>query len=625
MSDLINSDDGDKRSTRVFTRRAILLGVAQVAGFGALGSRLYQLQVMEGRRYAPLAEDNRINLQVLAPRRGRILDRAGRVLAANEESFRIIVYPSLTADLGSTLKLVSRIVPLAAEEQERLIAKAKSQGRHAQLVVAEDLSFEQVASLNLLAPQLPGVQTDTAYRRKYFGGMTMGHLAGYVGSVERHALDEDMVLRLPDMKTGKSGIERGMETELRGAGGTRKFEVDARGRIVRNLEETDPVAGQDVVITVDSWLQARVHQRLAREGRAALVVLDIASGEVAAMASTPAYDPAVIMDGVSEAAWHELSTGENQPLLNRAISGLYPPGSTFKMVTALAGLEAGVMSLRETVDCGGSYGLADQTYRCWKRGGHGRCDMHRALRESCDVYFYEIANRVGIERLATMARRLGFGQIFPSGLALQKAGVVPDSEWKRAQYGKNWLGGETILTGIGQGYMLATPLQLAVMAARLASGVAVEPTLVRRDAASGPAHFAPLEVGQTGLDAVRRGMFAAVNEAGGTGGNVGLGAGRPLIAGKTGTSQVSRATSDNAAGDVPWEQRDHALFVAYFPADAPRYAISTVVEHGGGGGATAAPLVRDVIGYILDDDPMSKSAPPGAANAPVENSAKRGG
>jgi penicillin-binding protein 2 len=295
-------------------------------------------------------------------------------------------------------------------------------------------------------------------------------------------------------------------------------------------------------------------------------------------------------------------------MFNRALAGLYPPGSTFKMVTALAALEAGVVRPAERIECEGTYGLADQTFRCWKRQGHGRCDLHKALRESCDVYFYELAHRCGINAIADMGRKLGLGQIFDCGLPQQKKGIIPDADWKKVTYRKPWLGGETVLAGIGQGYVLTSPLQLAVMTARIASGKMVLPTLGHRTGGTVPqALFPLLDIAPEHLDLVRSGMIAVVNEAGGTGGNAALSDESVVVAGKTGTSQVSTFSTRDEAGADSSGPRDHALFVSYFPADAPRYAISAIVEHGGGGGATAAPLVRDVIQYIIEDDPIMRS------------------
>lgn len=601
-------DPRDGTAPGSFTRRALVLGLAQAAGFAVLGTRLYQLQVMDGGRYAPMAEDNRIDIKVLRPVRGRILDRAGTVLAGNDESFNLSMRIERRADLTKLLDLIEKIVPITGADRETLMGKAAKMQAGSYLTLANDLTFDQLAAINLLAPQLPGVETGTVSSRHYHHGEQTGHITGYLGRVERHAIDDDPLLRLASSKVGKTGIEGGLELELRGRGGARKVEVDARGRIVRNLDETEPVNGNDVVLSIDLALQGRVIERLLQERRAALVVLDVETGEVMAMASTPGYDPAALSGRLDETSWKALSNGADQPLLNRAIGGTYPPGSTFKMVTALAALQSGVVQLKDECTCRGQFELAGQVYRCWRRQGHGVVDLHRALRESCDVYFYEMAKRTGIIAIAQMARKLGLGQIYDCGLPQQKRGVIPDPDWKRTRYRAGWLGGETVLSGIGQGFVSTTPLQLAVMAARLATGKAVAPSMKRARTGENRPVFAELDIPAAMLDAVRNGMIAVVNEAGGTGSNAQVPNG-PVVAGKTGTSQVKTNGAGNEAENDAWEHRDHALFVAYFPASAPRYALAAVVEHGGSGGATAAPLVKDVIEFMHQDDPIKRADP----------------
>ena len=595
-----DSDDLDQRQR--FMRRAVLIGAAQLGAFGIIGARLFRLQVLEGERYAPLADENRISVKALAPARGRILDRQGEVLAANRETSRAVVIPALAGDLGAVLTLFHRIVPVSAEERERVLQRAQRQSPNLPILIAGELDFEQIAKINLFAPQLPGVRTEVERRRLYFHGRHMGHVVGYVGGITRIALDDEPILRLPGMRTGKSGVELGMEEELRGTGGHVKQEVDARGRIVRDLEEKEPTRGRDIRITIDNRLQARVLARMSRERRAALVALDVASGEVLAMASVPQFDNRVLVDPSAARELQRLRTNRNHPLINRTIRGAYPPGSTFKMVVALAGLEAGVINLRERLPCTGKFELGDQIFRCWNRSGHDSSDLHKALRESCDCYFYEVARRTGIDRIKRMAELLGLGQTYDCGIALQRSGLLPDADWKHARFGKPWLGGETVLAGVGQGYVLTTPLQLAVMTARLATGLQVTPQLVLPSDGAPSEPPSPLGIKPQWLDAVRRAMFAVVNEEGGTGHNARLDDGPVRLSGKTGTSQVSRASSERGFHELRWEERDHALFVGFAPSARPRYAIAAIVEHAGSGGQNAAPLVRDVMQQLLQPE-----------------------
>ncbi len=619
----------DEDGSRRFTRRAMLLGAGQLALFGGLGARLYQLQIVDGARYRPLSDLNRIDTQTLAAVRGRILDRAGLVLADNREAFRVSLVPALAGDVRAVLERLANVVPVGREKREQIVARAKRQNRNQPIVVAGDLSFEQVARINVLAPQLPGVRAETVWLRSYADGETMGHIVGYVGSVDRAALeDPDPALRLAGMRVGKAGAELAFEPDLRGTRGTIKLEVDARGRPVRNLEQVDPVPGRDVTLTVDAGVQAKVLQRLAREKRGAVVALDCTTGEVLALASVPTFDPASLTSGVSPQSWRRLLAIANKPMLNRATAGVYPPGSTFKIVTALAALHAGVVQPNDFVRCEGDYELGGRSFRCWSRRGHGRVDMQRAIAESCDVFFYELAHKTGMDAISDMARYLGFGQTLGADIPLQKTGVIPDQDWKRGNLGRSWLGGETLLCGIGQGYVTSTPLQLAVMTARVATGRAVVPTLLRKAGAGQPvAEFEPLRLEKRWLDVVRRGMVGVVNDDGGTGSAARVDREGFVVAGKTGTSQVSRMSTDRQQADLDWQHRDHALFVAYAPAASPRYAVAAVVEHGGGGGATAAPLVRDVLDILLGQEPGSPSSSRQSGQGAADRSAgdSRGG
>lgn len=593
--------DGDDVDGRRLTRRALIAGGLQAVAFGAIGVRLFQLQVVEGQRLRVLADGNRISVRPLLPRRGRILDRSGRVLASNVERFRVWLRPGDRSRMRASLQRLAPLLGLSDAEINVLVEKAKAQPRNRSLLVRSGVDFHAIAQIGLRAPELPGVETDVAFDRAYAYGVATGHVVGHVGGVDRPAMDDEAFLKLPDARVGKMGVERGLERDLRGEAGQTRIEVDARGDMVRVIAESEPVSGEDVILTIDAGLQQRVLDRLSSEVRAAAVVLDVETGEVAVMASVPAYDPNALTLHFDEADFARLERDPHKPLVNRAIAGLYPPGSTFKMVTALAALEAGVITTSERVGCSGAFAFAGETFKCWNRGGHGSVDLADAIRKSCDVYFYELAERLGVDRIAAMAKTLGLGQTYACGLGGQKDGLIPTTGWKLAVKGERWLRGETILAGIGQGYVLTTPLQLAVMTARIATGRAVVPTLVRMDGgprASGSL-FPPLPIAAAGLDAVRRAMIGAVHAPDGTGGNAALDVGEVLIAGKTGTSQVWSSAREAAPREDRYELRDHALFVSFFPAASPRYAVSLVVEHGGSGGQTAAPLVRDIARLVL--------------------------
>jgi penicillin-binding protein 2 len=598
-------DSDPDHSRRRFTRRAVLLGGLQGLGFALLAGRLYQLQVMDGRLYAPLAEDNRITTQVLAPTRGRIFDRSGRPLADNAEIYQAQVIPALTANMEQVLAAFAQIIPLSPDRRAEMIAAAKSQSRHTPVILATNLTWQQLARINLHAPNLPGVDTLIVGRRRYHGGTAMGHVVGYTGAVERFALDDDPAMRLPGIAIGKSGLEAGLDAALHGEAGLVRREVDARGRVIRELERRDPRPGKDVFVTIDSEVQGAIRHRLKDFRRAAATVVDVQTGEIAAMVSVPGYDPAPFAEGITTQQWRALTQSRDDPLIDRTLQGQYPPGSTFKMVTALAGLEAGVIKPDERIDCAGAIELAGQQFRCWHRSGHGPCDLHRGLRESCDVYFYELARRVGISRIAACGQILGLGQTFDIGLGAQKAGLLPDPEWKRGALGRPWYDGETLLAGIGQGYVLATPLQLAVMMARLATGRIVSPSLVRFGEEPVRA-FPSLALQDAHLEAMRRAMLAVVYERSGTGRQAFPGVEGVTIMGKTGTSQVTRLSGFRQHDELQWHHRDHALFVGCISDKRPRYAASLIVEHGGSGGQTAAPLVRDILLDVYRADPAAR-------------------
>ncbi len=602
--------ESESRRHGRFTRRALLLGSAQAALLGVLGHRLYDIQVTHARRYQLLADENRISTQGSAPIRGNIRDRFGIVLAQSEERLEAAVVPDLAGDVASIVSRLGKVIAITPEDRERILALAGRQSRLIPILVRSGLTWEELARISVLAPQLPGVFTQTGAVRHYFRGADIGHVVGLVGAPDQQDLSTDPSLRLPGVRIGKAGIELGMETALRGSAGEITREVDAHGRIVRDLDERPSIRGSDLVLTIDTDLQTSVLKRMAAEDFAAVVALDAQTGEVLTMASTPTYDTASVAEGINKEDWQQLVDREGDPLVNKAIRGQYPPGSTFKMVTAMAALDAGLVTHKTRFTCQGSLELSGQRFGCWKLGGHGSVRLHDALKESCDVYFYELARLCGIERIAAAARKLGFGSALECGIGGQKPGLIPDPAWKQAALNNRWYAGETLLAAIGQGYVLATPLQLAVMTARLATGRAIEPKLLRPDHGRSAAPAATLSFDAGSLELVRQGMIAAVNEGGGTASSASLPIRGAIMAGKTGTAQVSRASHGRSSASLERKLRDHSLFVGYAPASAPRYAVAAIVEHGGGGSKVAAPLVRDVMTMLLERDPLSQPAYP---------------
>lgn len=608
--------------TRCFRRRALLLGGVQVALFGALGARLWQLQVREAETYRLLADDNRINQRLTVPPRGCIVDRRGRALAVNAPTYRVRIVREQARDPRRVLEALAEIVSLDARRIEEVIQLARAHRPFVPITVREDLSWDEVARIAVRAPDLPGVLLDSGLLRQYPHGPLTAHVVGYIGPVAEGDLpnDPDPLLKLPEFRIGKSGIERAYDRELRGRAGLSRVEVNAIGREIREIDRSDGEEGADLQLSLDLDLQAYCMERLAEHEAAAAVVLDVVSGAVLAMASVPTYDPGAFAGGLSVALWRQLSLDPRHPLVNKCIRGQYPPGSTFKMVTALAALEAGLVTATSEVFCPGFTSLGNARFYCWKERGHGRISLVQAIAQSCDVYFYELARRVGIDPLAAMARRFGIGEPLGIDLPGEKSGLMPTSRWKRERLRQPWQKGETLVCGIGQGFVSATPLQLAVMTARLCNGGrAVHPWIVRGRQAhvsEGQGEPAPsLGLGRANLELVLKGMYEVVNGPRGTAREAALPLAGVFMGGKTGTSQVRRISkAERAVGaykrkDRPREERDHALFVAFAPHDRPKFAVSVIVEHGESGAKAAAPVARDIILRALQLEPAGDGPP----------------
>ena len=612
---------GETGRANLFTRRAIIVGGAQALLTAGLAGRLYQLQVVDSERYQVLADENRINMQLLPPSRGRIFDRFGQVLAENRLNYRLIVVPEAALDLNRALDEIAALVPIEDHDRERVLREARRKQQFVPITVRENLTWEEVSQIEVNAPDLPGVMIDVGSRRLYAFGRDTVHIVGYVGAVNESDLEltDDPLLTLPDFRIGKNGAEKVLESSLRGEAGSRQVEVNAYGRVIRELNRRTGRPGDDQLLTIDLGLQQYVSARFGEESGSA-VVLDVHSGEILALASMPSYDPNLFTSGISQRQWRELIGHPRFPLSNKAIAGQYSPGSTFKMIVALAALESGELSPHHRFFCNGSLKLGKRRFRCWRRYGHGHVDMVKGLQESCDVYFYEVAKRVGIDRIAAMSERFGFGEKLDIELPGEKPGLVPTREWKLAMIGEPWQGGETLIVGIGQGYLLTTPLQLAVMVARIANGgIAVEPRILAEVIREGQPiqqereAFAPMGISPAHFDIVREGMLKVVNDPKGTAYRARIEEPALAMAGKTGSVQVRRISErEHRTGvikneDRPWEERDHALFVAYAPLERPRYGVAVVVEHGGSGGSVAAPIARDILREVQRRDPSARA------------------
>jgi penicillin-binding protein 2 len=619
----VNSHDPER--LELLTRRATIFGGAFSFALAVIGGRLFQLQVAEHQKYLDLANDNQFNRRILAPLRGEIVDRFGAPLASNRKTFRLLLIPEQTKDLEAAFDAISAIIPLTPERRARIRRQMRRRGQYTPIEIEGDLTWDEFARINYELPHLPGVLPEVGEARSYPLADAGAFVVGYVGAVTDNDLagvadeNEEVLLRQPGFKVGREGLEKTYDRELRGVAGSLDVKVNAFGRVLEEMTDraTPPRQGQTLALTIDAELQQAAMTELAGESASA-VVMDIATGDVLVLASTPAFDPNSFNFGIRPDLWKELNESPYHPLLNKPLSALYPPGSTFKMISAIAGEISGV-SPNFTVSCPGKVWYGNRFFHCWKKGGHGGgINMRAAIKHSCDVYFYTLAKELEIDVLAGVARKLGLGQTFELGIPGQKRGIVPDRDWKRSYYAHSpenqpWFQGETLSAIIGQGYVTATPLQLCVMAARIASGKEVRPRIVRvlGDLELPPQPFSPVDIDQAYFDIVRAGMDAVTNDPGGTAYRSRLEEPEWRLAGKTGTSQVYQITAaDRARGlakpeDLPWERRDHALFVCYAPVQNPRYACSVVVEHGIGGSRAAGPKAREIMRAVMAKNPAT--------------------
>jgi penicillin-binding protein 2 len=586
-------------SHRRITRRGLIVGGLQASFIALLAARMRHMQVNQAEEFRLLAEDNRIKIRLLPPARGLIVDRNGAPIAINEPSYRIIIVPEDAGDVEDVLGRLTRIVSLGPDELAR--ARAEVQRSRTEpfmpVTVADRVSWEEISKVAVNAPALPGITPEVGLSRKYPLGPDFAHVVGYVGPVSDYDLSKieepDQLLRIPRFQIGKVGVESKMEDALRGSAGTKQEEVNAAGRVMRELERREGIPGANVQLTIDHKLQSYIQARLGTESASA-VVIDCENGDILASASAPSFDPNLFVRGISVADYSVLRDNDHRPLAAKSVQDAYPPGSTFKMVTGLAGLDAGVITPNDTVYCPGHFEVGGRRFHCWKRGGHGSMDLNTSLRESCDVYYYDLALKVGIEKIAETARKLGLGERFDVPMSAVASGLTPDKDWKLKNRGEEWLIGDTVNASIGQGFLLSSPLQLAVMSARIATGRSVSPRLVKSiDGVATPEQGGEdLGLNEDYLRQVRRGMFNVVNNRRGTAYKSRIEDEANRMAGKTGTAQVSNRVVRN--DEVPWAERDHALFVCFAPYERPRVAVAVVVEHGGGGSAAAAPIARDV-------------------------------
>lgn len=598
--------DKDQDRAERFSRRAFVIGAVQGALLCVMGGRLAWLQVAEGGKYKTLAENNRINMKLVAPARGEIMDRFGVPLALNNQNYRVMIVREQAGNIEEALEKLSGVITIDRRTLDKVIQQSKQTASFVPLEIKDKLEWEDVAAIEVNLTDLPGVSTDVGEIRTYPFAEATAHLIGYVGAASKadiDAQDPDPLLRQPGFKIGKAGLEKTFEKDLRGKAGRAEVEVNVVGREIRKLAHQPSTPGNRLVLSIDAELQRTAQNLLSEVVSASAVIMDAKSGAIYALASYPAFNPNHFTDGISHERWEELLADIANPMTYKAIAGQYPPGSTFKMITALAGLEAGVINRHTTAFCPGHYDFGNGRYHCWKRGGHGTVNLHTALKHSCDVYFYKMATEVGIDKISEMGRRFGLGERTGIELSEERPGLMPTTSWKKSARGESWYPGETVVASIGQGYMLTTPLQLAVMTSRLVNGgKAVKPWVVGLDGGKvmQDGKWPDIGIKPENLKMVLDGMDAVVNEPGGTAGRSRITEPGMEMGGKTGTAQVKRITKQERAMGIKnetleWRFRHHALFVGYAPVHDPRYVCSVVVEHGGGGSTAAAPIARDLL------------------------------
>ena len=590
---------------QILSQRTIVILVFNLLAFAVIVARLYYLQIFEADKYKVMSDENRISTRFLVPPRGTIYDRNGEAIAKNEQNFQALLISEQTPDIENTFATFQKILPLDEDEENKAVHNIKNRRRFIPIKLKDNISWDEVSKVMLYAPELPGIEIDEGLNRKYPYADLYAHVVGYVGPVSDKDKKNSPLYMVPGFKIGKSGLEKSLDYKLQGKGGTIKLEVNAYGRVIKEIERNAGSIGGSLQITIDSRLQKAAYEAFGNNSGAA-VVLDVRNGEILALVSTPSFDPNLFTNGISYKNWNELLNNERTPLINKAVSGQYSPGSTFKIVVALAALEAGVINMDTRYYCSGGMDIGATRFHCWRHSGHGALNVIEALKYSCDIFFYETAMRVGIDKIHDMAIKLGLGQPLNIGLDNQKNGLIPSQEWKKSVKDAAWTRGDSANAGIGQGYVLITPLHLATMLARVVNGgYAIMPTLIRRTKQQ---PVSKINISQRNIDIVKQGMFEVVNAPNGTAARAKFNLDGIRMGGKTGTTQVRRISmKERKSGiirdeNLPWRLRNHALFIGFTPVDNPRYAVAVVVEHGSSGSGVAAPIASKILQKALELD-----------------------
>ena len=593
----MNSLNAEKN--QILSRRTIFIILVNLLAFVVIIGRLYYLQIVESDKYQTMSDENRISTRFLVPPRGMIFDRNGEIIAKNEQNFQALLIAEQAPDIATTLDTFKKIIPLSDDEEKRLEKEIKAKRRFIPIKLKDNLTWEEVSQILLHAPDLPGVEINEGLVRSYPYADLYAHVLGYIGPVSEQDKNTNPLYMVPGFKIGKSGLEKFYDYKLQGKSGTVKLEVNAYGRVMKEIERQPGTEGDSLTLTIDTRLQKAATEAFGIHSGAA-VVLEVNTGEILAMVSVPSFNPNLFTNGISYKHWDELRNNERNPLINKAVAGQYSPGSTFKIVVALAALEAGVINANTRYYCAGGMKVGTSRFHCWKHVGHGSLNVVEALKYSCDIFFYETALRLGIDGIHDMAHTLGLGTLLNTGLD-EKSGLIPSKAWKKARHGTQWTQGDSANSGIGQGYVLVTPLQLATMLARVVNGgYEVMPTFIKNPKKE-KNKFKRLNISARNLELVKQGMYEVVNAVGGTAARAKFNLDGARMGGKTGTTQVrrisirERRTGIISDSNLPWRLRNHAWFMGYAPANNPRYAVAVIVEHGSSGSGVAAPIASKIL------------------------------
>ena len=615
---MISSSSDSVRKINSINRRMFITGSFKFFIMIGLVSRLFFLQIKENKKYLTLSDKNRIREWKLAPVRGEFHDYFGNIVAGNFEAYQLHVIPEQVEDFRYVIYRLKDLLEMSDNQFKKVIKKKNEIKPWETLIVADNLSWKKFSKINNHLYDLNGVKPVISISRNYPFKENFTHVIGYVSQANENDIDSNEIIKknfVPGIKVGKVGLEKSFEQDLLGSNDIERYEVNAYGRRISQLEFQKGEKGKTLRLTIDTKVQQLANE-LLKDKAGSICVMDIYTGSIIAMHSTPSFDPNLFVFGISQDDWQIIRNDPMKPLLNKTLQGNYSPGSTIKPIVALSALENGIISPNFTVKCNGKTEMYGQTYHCWKKKGHGFVSLRNAMKQSCDTYFYEIARKLGVDKLSVTAKKFGLGdKVFGDLFNIEKKGLIPNTEWKKNALGKGWLLGETMITGIGQGYIQTTPIQLCLMTAQIGNGGhKIYPHIIVNDQNKKQPtdKFVPLYKDYKNIELIQDAMFSSTNEVMGTSYRSRIKDPKYQFAGKTGTAQVKRITEkdrelDLKTFEIPYEERDHALYVAYGPYKNPRYALSVVVEHGGNGSTTAAPMAKKLFKLIIDRHNLRES------------------